>query len=228
MKDAIFPISNEPISCHRLFTNDAKFQRNSQSSSFNSGADTCHTLAMCLHKTYLKDFIFKIILTQSYYFSEGFNQTVLVAGEWGHVELEHFRGCEHTVSWSLRLLFWLCKSCYLLQPMERIRPPEAVARHTNGVKNDTGGRSVAYFYRQGSWNGGESGRERATGKRRGGGLPSSRPVVNVCYIIICLSGFNAKLGYRGRKCDSHKQDIHRNSSVCSSRTRSEAVRTFRH
>lgn len=56
--------------------------------------------ANCLHKIYLKDFIFKIILIQSYYcfFSEGFNQTVLVAGEWGYVELEHFRGCEHTMS----------------------------------------------------------------------------------------------------------------------------------
>lgn len=47
------------------------------------------------------------------------------------------------------------------------------------------------------------------GGRGEGVLPSSRPVVNVGYIIICLSGFDAKLGYRGRKCDSHKQDIHR-------------------
>lgn len=31
-------------------------------------------------------------------FSGGFSQTALIAGEWGHVGLEHFRGCKHTVS----------------------------------------------------------------------------------------------------------------------------------
>lgn len=74
----------------------------------------------------------------------------------------------------------------------------------------------------------EGGKEADDWNREGRVLTSSRPVVNVCYIIICLSGLNVKLGYwRKKKYDNHKQDIHRNktSSVCSiARTRSEAVR----
>lgn len=41
----------------------------------------------------------------------------------------------------------------------------------------------------------EGGKEADDWNREGRVLPYSRPVVSVCYIIICLSGLNVKLGY---------------------------------
>lgn len=74
----------------------------------------------------------------------------------------------------------------------------------------------------------EGGKEADDWNMEGRVLPSSRPVVSVCYIIVCLSGLNVKLGcWRKKKCDSHKQDMHPNktSAVCLiARTRSEAIR----
>lgn len=47
---------------------------------------------------------------------------------------------------------------------------------------------------------GRAGKKQMTGIGRGSVLPSCRPVVSVCYIIICRSGLNVKLGYwRGKK-----------------------------
>lgn len=63
--------------------------------------------------------------------SKGLNAAV-IAVEWGRAELEHFRACErnaYTVSQPTGLLFWLCKSCYLLPPMERLQPAEAASPH---------------------------------------------------------------------------------------------------
>lgn len=45
----------------------------------------------------------------------------------------------------------------------------------------------------------EGGKEADDWNREGRVLTSSRPVVSVCYIIICLSGLNVKLGYWRKK-----------------------------
>lgn len=108
-------------------------------------------------------------------FSEGLNAAVTDV-EWGHAELEHFsrpastpcpnpQGCCFDYVRAV-----ICCSLWkgFNQEQQQQQP-----RHTNGVKNDTRGRSLAHLHRLGNWDGGERGRgtvrdERQTPKREWG------------------------------------------------------------